>query len=89
MASYAADEPFVDCSGYTPSLDKIAELKKKLHISHAQSLRGASWVDSELHLENAREGACPVLQLSLQDLRELEEAYSIFECKGICKMLYP
>lgn len=40
-------------------------------------------MDSELHLENAREGACPVLQLSLQDLRELEEAYSIFELSGL------
>ncbi|PVH93454.1 Clavaminate synthase-like protein [Periconia macrospinosa] len=83
MASYAADEPFVDSSGYTPSFDKIAELKKKLRISHAHSLPKASWVDPELQPQNARDGVCPVLQLSLQDLRELEEAYTIFELSGL------
>ncbi|CAI6330977.1 unnamed protein product [Periconia digitata] len=78
---------FSDSSGYTPSAEKIAELKQKLRVGHAQSLPGASWVDLGPQPANPRNAVStethPVLQLSLQDLREIEEAYSVFELSGL------
>lgn len=85
------EEPFFDSSGYTPSFDKIAELKRKLRICHSQCLSEASWVESDLQPPNRQDRVCagehPVLQLSLHDLREIEEAYSFFECKSIGMVL--
>lgn len=86
-----AEEPFDDSSGYTPSLDKIAELKQKLRICHARSLPNASWVTPEVRPKNSQDRVYvqehPILQLSLEDLRELEDAFSFFDCKGINAML--
>lgn len=81
MASHA-DEGFVDSSGYTPSLEDIAELRRKLHLHHTTFLPGAAWIadcpplcDSAAAVGDA--AAC-VLRLSLDDLKEIEDAFAYF-----------
>jgi hypothetical protein len=75
----------LDLSGYTPSLDDINELKRKLRIGHARSLPNPAWVDTETDTMQSHErdgpGEHPTLQLSLDDLRELEDAFVHFNCK--------
>ncbi|KAF2810688.1 Clavaminate synthase-like protein [Mytilinidion resinicola] len=82
-----AEEPFLDLSGYTPSSETIAELKRKLRICHARSFPTASWVTPETHLvdshEIVRAEEYPILQLSLEDLRELEDAFSFFNSTAL------
>jgi pentatricopeptide repeat protein len=87
-----ADNDFVDLSGYTPNLDTIAELKQKLRLHHAALLPGAAWITDCPQLNDSRAAAADigarVLQLSLVDLKEIEDAYAYFNgmskagCKG-------
>jgi hypothetical protein len=80
-----ADDSFVDLSGYTPNLDSIAELKRKLRLHHAVSLPGAAWVTDCPQLNGSHGAAADietrVLQLSLADLKEIEDAYAYFNGK--------
>ena len=86
MALYT-DEEFLDTSGYTPSPSDITELKEKLRSGHARSLPSAIWAETEeslTHTHNERRSdEHPTLQLSLDDLRELEQAFDYFNCKKV------
>ena len=86
MALYT-DEEFLDTSGYTPSPSDITELKEKLRSGHARSLPSAIWAETEdslTHTHNeGRSDEHPTLQLSLDDLRELEQAFDYFNCKKV------
>jgi hypothetical protein len=81
------NEEFLDLSGYTPSSDDITELKRKLRNGHAYSLPNAVWADTEsdfmLSHKQSHRDEHPTLQLSLDDLRELEEAFDHFNCENV------
>lgn len=80
-----ADDSFIDQSGYTPSSDSIAELKRKLRLHHAKTLPGAAWITDCPSLNGSQSVpdniAARTLQLSLVDLKEIEDAYSYFNGK--------
>jgi hypothetical protein len=81
------DEAFLDLSGYTPSSDDISDLKRKLRSGHTLSLPNALWADTESDLmlshKQGHPDEHPTLQLSLDDLRELEEAFNHFNCENV------
>ncbi|CAN9274571.1 unnamed protein product [Alternaria alternata] len=85
MALYT--DEFLDTSGYTPSSSDITELKEKLRSGHARSLPSAIWAETEdslTHTHNeGRSDEHPTLQLSLDDLRELEQAFDYFNSTGL------
>lgn len=85
MAPHAEDT-FVDTSGYTPSLNRIAELRRELRLQHAVSLPRAAWVTDGPMLVDSHDRISGVehriLQLSLDDLREIEDAVNYFNCMG-------
>lgn len=78
-----ADDTFVDTSGYTPATNEIAELKRALRLHHASSIRGVAWVNDCPRLSDGSvtDLAKNTLQLSLADLKEIEDAYSHFQGK--------
>ena len=75
---------FIDPSGYTPSSDIIKELKWNLRLSHATYIPNASWVSQGPQiidsLDQMIDGESSVLQLSLSDLKEIEDAFTKFKC---------
>jgi hypothetical protein len=83
---------FLDLSGYTPSLDDINELKRKLYIGHARCLPKPVWADTGTDTMHSRKrdgpDEHPTLQLSLDDLCELEDAFSHFRCEVVLMILY-
>ncbi|KAF2279313.1 Clavaminate synthase-like protein [Westerdykella ornata] len=83
MAPHADDS--LDGSGYTPSAKSIAELKRKLHLHHAASLPGAAWITDcpQMNDSQAANLESKTLQLSLDDLKEIEDAYAYFDATGL------
>jgi hypothetical protein len=80
-------ETLVDLSGYTPSLETISELERKLRSCHAHLLPDSFWAAPEARLLDSHatipEKECPVLRLSLADLQEIEDAFNFFSCERI------
>ncbi|KAF2183194.1 Clavaminate synthase-like protein [Zopfia rhizophila CBS 207.26] len=77
-----AETQFIDSSGYTPSTDVITELKRKLRLHHPASVPGASWISKGSQTIDSRDtdtdGEASILQLSLSDLKEIEDAFLFF-----------
>lgn len=82
MAPHANDT-IVDTSGYMPSADSVKELKKALRLHHTRSVTKKSWISGgpqtiDSHDRDGEYEAC-TLQLSLNDLQEIEDAVNFFE----------
>jgi hypothetical protein len=81
---HSIDSTFVDKSYYTPSIDNLKALQTALRLSHSISnLPSKSWITSgpqsiDSHDREGIPSAC-VLQLSLGDLQEIEDAVVHFE----------
>jgi hypothetical protein len=78
-----ADDTIVDTSGYMPSADSVKELKKTLRLHHTRSVTKTSWISGgpqaiDSHDRDGEYEAC-TLQLSLNDLQEIEDALSFFD----------
>jgi len=78
-----ADDTIVDTSGYMPSDDTVRELKKSLRLHHTQSITKNSWISGgpqtiDSHDRDGEYEAC-ILQLSLNELQEIEDAVNFFE----------
>jgi len=81
-----ADVKFEDTSGYTPNDNSVTALKAALRLSHPTSLSSKSWISEgcqsiDSHDRDDISSDC-VLQLSLRDLQEIEDAVAYFE--GLC-----
>lgn len=80
MAPHANDS---DTSGYTPSIDSIEELRRKLELSGYISGTKQSWITREprtIDSHDREEDYKPwVLQLSLGDIQEIDDAFVYFE----------
>jgi hypothetical protein len=77
------DDTIVDTSGYMPSDDTVRELKKSLRLHHTQSITKNSWISGgpqtiDSHDRDGEYEAC-ILQLSLNELQEIEDAVNFFE----------
>jgi hypothetical protein len=81
-----ADVPIVDDSGYMPTESAVVVLRKALRLNHPQAeMPGGRWIsegpqtiDSHERQDEAESGR-HILQLSLSDLQELEDATREFE----------
>lgn len=76
------EDPLLDDSGYLPTMEAIEEVKKALrvHLEHSKSQRswitaGPQTIDSH---DRQEPGDASILQLSLQDLEEIENAVNHF-----------
>jgi hypothetical protein len=77
-----AEIPIIDTSGYMPSADSVKELKEALHLHHTRLVTGNSWISEgpqtiDSHDRDGEYEAC-ILQLSLNDLQEIENAVNFF-----------
>ena len=78
--------PVVDTSGYMPTDSAIAALKIALRLNHPQAgTPGGRWISDDAEIVdshdrlNEAEAGDHILQLSLSDLQELEDAILHFE----------
>ncbi|KAF2102644.1 Clavaminate synthase-like protein [Rhizodiscina lignyota] len=78
-----AEGPFGDTSGYTPSADSIRELRAALRLHHRQVVSEKTWLTEgaqSIDSHDREEKREPwILQLSLDDLNEIEDAVQHFE----------
>jgi hypothetical protein len=78
--------PVLDTSGYMPTDSSIAELKIALRLNHPQAdTSGGRWISDEAEIidshdrQDEADAGDHILQLSLSDLQELEDAIQHFE----------
>ena len=86
-----AEIPIRDDSGYMPTESAVATLKKALRLNHPQiDTPGGRWISEEPQIIDSHdrpdeaEAGPHILQLSLTDLQELEDAIRHFEGMASC-----